>query len=114
MNFKYSNKFIKQEIKKAKSKKQFKMYIFRELLEIDLEEARDFVFVVNGYYFIGGICVRNREDEWILFENRETQTQAVVYLNKSEELYLCIAEQEERKPEIAIADKFEVYKPIRN
>ena len=111
MNFKYSNKFIKQEIKKAKSKK---MYIFRELLEIDLEEARDFVFVVNGYYFIGGICVRNREDEWILFENRETQTQAVVYLNKSEELYLCIAEQEERKPEIAIADKFEVYKPIRN
>ena len=35
-------------------------------------------------------------------------------VNKSEELYLCIAEQEERKPEIAIADKFEVYKQIRN
>ena len=90
------------------------MYTFRELFEIDLEEARDFVFVANGYYFIGRICVRNREDEWILFENRGTQTQAVVYLNSSEELYLCIEEQEERKPEIAIADKFEVYKQIRN
>ena len=113
MNFKYSNKFIKQEIKKQKAISK-KMYIFRELLEIDLEDARDLVFVVNGYYFIGRICVRNREDEWILFENLETQTQSVVYLLNTEELYLCIEEKGENKPEIAITDKFEVYKQILN
>lgn len=90
------------------------MYIFRELLEIDLEEARDFVFVANGYYFIGRICVRNLKDKWILFDNVGTKTQAVVYLNKSEKIYLGIEEKEENKPDIEITDKFEAYKPIRN
>jgi hypothetical protein len=49
MNFKYSNKFIKQEIKSKK------MYTFRELLEMDLEEIRGLEFIVNGDYFIGKI-----------------------------------------------------------
>ena len=90
------------------------MYTFRELLEMDLEETHSLVFVIKDDYFIGKICGYNREDEWILFENLETQTQSVVYLINTEELYLCIEEKGENKPEIAITDKFEVYKQILN
>ena len=86
------------------------MYTFGELLEM---KSKNLVFV-NGDRILGKICVYNREDEWILFENLETQTQSVVYLINTEELYLCIEEKGENKPEIAITDKFEVYKQILN
>jgi|LakMenEpi03Aug12_release.lakeMendotaPanAssembly.Ray.scaffolds.fasta_scaffold2238228_1 hypothetical protein len=90
------------------------MYTFRELLEIDLEESRDLVFVVNGDYFIGRICVRNLKDEWIIFKNYEAQTSVAVYINNSEELSLRKEEMEENIPDMLIDDNFEVYKCIRN
>ena len=93
------------------------MYTFRELLEIDLEESRDLVFVVNGDYFIGRICVRNLKDEWIIFKNYEAQTSVAVYVNNSEELSLRKEETEETEepiPDMLIDDNFEVYKCIRN
>ena len=93
------------------------MYTFRELLEIDLEEARDLVFVVNGDYFIGRICVRNLKDEWIIFKNYEAQTSVAVYINNSEEISLRKEETEETEepiPDMLIDDNFEVYKQILN
>ena len=87
------------------------MYTFRELLEMDLEEIRGLEFVVNGDYFIGKIWECNRQNECIVFGNPGTKNFSFVYLNKCEELYLY---KEESKPDIAVTDKFEVYKRIQN
>ena len=87
------------------------MYTFRELLEIDLEETRNLVFVIKGDYFIGKIWSRNRYDDCIVFGNPETKDSVVIYLNISEELYLY---NNDTTDDIAIPDKFEVYKQILN
>ena len=89
------------------------MYTFRELLEIDLEKERDLVFVVNGDYFIGRICVRNVQDKWIIFKNYEAQTSVAVYVNKSKGLSLRKEETEEITSDMVIDDCFEAYKQIR-
>jgi hypothetical protein len=89
------------------------MYTFRELLEIDLEKECDLVFVVNGDYFIGRICVRNVKDKWIIFKNYGTQAQIAVYVNKSEGISLRKEETEERTSDMVIDDCFEAYKQIR-
>jgi hypothetical protein len=86
-----------------------KMYKFRELLEMDLEETRGLEFTVNGDYFIGKIWECNRKDCCIVFGNPGTKNFAFVYLNKYEKLYLYKKEDE---PDIEISDKFEVHRPI--